>query len=277
MKKYSYLLFVVMLATMSVALSSCGKTSSDNSTVEPKPIYTCTIHSDNNGELQNANGERVCAVNIYSRGEPLSMNFSVDVVWSGVELKKIYLKEGNVYNEFPFSSKKDELIPIASYNMSTNGTDMTFQFYALSSEKNIENLTTSSSADDGKNEQKHSQTTLERKSFDSANEISKNIDGTIWTHTEPLKGRNQFWYRLRFNNGKVYFNRAYPRDGEWNTSEESSYDYTIEEDRYIDTGEKYTYLSFGQFRFIPSTATLVIYYPNDIQYYNMRIGEYNWD
>lgn len=287
MKGVIKLISVLSCVLVSVMLVGCGKTSSkgdnsstDNTVTDTKPttIYTCTIYSDNNGELKNANGERVCAIKIYSRGEPLNLYFSGEVDWCGVELKEVYLKVGNVYDEYPYSYKIDELIPLGTYKMSSEGENMFFEFFALDeeSQNKFADKKTAIKEDD-KPSNSTDYTSSRTISFNNLEDIKKNIDGTIWTHTEPLKGRNQFWYRIKFNNGKVSFCRAYPSDGKWDFENESNYDYTIEEDRYLDTGEKYYYISFGQFRFIPSTSNLIIYYPNDRQYYAMRMRDYKWD
>ena len=136
MRQVLMLASVVVYMLTSLLLVSCGKTttSEEANSSEPKPMFTCTIYSDNNGELQNADGQRLCAVKVYSRGEPINLNFSGNVAWSGAELKEVYLRSGKVYNEYPFSSKIDELTPIGTYNMSTVGENMSFEFYPLNGE-----------------------------------------------------------------------------------------------------------------------------------------------
>lgn len=267
------ILSVVICLLLVTAFASCSGSSNSE---KRNPMYTCVLYEDNNGELRNESGERVCAVAVYSRGEPLLLHFSSEVDWNGIDLKHLFLKNGNVYTDYPSSSKKNEIVPIATYNMSSNGAEMSFEFFPISDREQIKKMVDAQKKEKEDAEKQRIQM-VEKTSFNTADQIRNNINGTIWTHTEPLSGNNQFWYRLNFKNGKVYFNRTYPRNGKWESENESSYNYTIEEDRYTDTGEKYNYINFGQFRFIPNTRTLIIYYPSGAEYYKMKMNDYNWD
>ena len=129
-------LIIVLIggAFLAYQTMSHGDSSGDGAdSVNIKPMYTCTIYADNNGELRDGAGVRICALNVYSRGEPLSIYLSSEVSWGGMDLEHVYLKAGKVYDEFPFSYSDKELTPIATYEMETIGSDVNITFYPLSS------------------------------------------------------------------------------------------------------------------------------------------------
>ena len=123
-------IFSVVICLLFVwAITSCNGGSNSE---KRKPMYSCVLYEDNNGELKNELGKRVCAVKIYSRSEPVHMNLSQKVDWNGIELEDIYLEDGKVYSEFPFSSK--ELMPIGTYNMSLYDGELNYDFFPSSTE-----------------------------------------------------------------------------------------------------------------------------------------------
>lgn len=72
--------------------------------------------------------------------------------------------------------------------------------------------------------------------------VEQNIDGTTWQYILPLDSGQKHWYKLEFKNNRVYAYSARPSDGTW--GEPYVYDYTVKEDRYADTGEKFVYVEW---------------------------------
>ena len=82
----------------------------------------------------------------------------------------------------------------------------------------------------------------ERAKWQDADSIRKYINGTVWTYTETLVDGDRYWYKLEFKNNKVYYYEVSPSKGSWGRPSVSSY--KIEDKRYINTGEKYTCISW---------------------------------
>ena len=82
----------------------------------------------------------------------------------------------------------------------------------------------------------------ERAKWQDADSIRKYINGTVWTYTETLVDGDGYWYKLEFKNNKVYYYEVSPSKGSWGRPSVSSY--KIEDKRYINTGEKYTCISW---------------------------------
>ena len=86
------------------------------------------------------------------------------------------------------------------------------------------------------------------------------IQNEVWTYTDPIEEGEKFnmWCRIVFKDGKVYYYQVSPSKGEW--GEPHICDYTIEEGRYSNTGEKYVAIrwkaSWGNYSFVPETGAL---------------------
>ena len=70
-------------------------------------------------------------------------------------------------------------------------------------------------------------------------ETRSNLEGTIWTYTSSIEKDDMFnkWCKLEFKNGKLYYYEVSPSDGDWGKPQVC--DYTVEERRYSNTGERY--------------------------------------
>lgn len=77
------------------------------------------------------------------------------------------------------------------------------------------------------------------KSWDTIEDVRKNIDGTVWTYTQP----NDVWIKLEFKNGKCYVYTSNQSKCSW--GEAKCEDYIINE--YIEkrTNEKIVMVSIG--------------------------------
>lgn len=86
------------------------------------------------------------------------------------------------------------------------------------------------------------------------------IENTTWTYTQPIEKGDKFdqWCKLEFKGGKLYYYEVSPSEGEW--GEPKICDYTIEERRYSNTGEKYIgvfWTSLWQkYVFVPSERSI---------------------
>lgn len=86
------------------------------------------------------------------------------------------------------------------------------------------------------------------------------IQNKVWTYTDPIEEGEKFnmWCRIVFKDGKVYYYQVSPSKGKW--GEPHICDYTIEEGRYSNTGEKYVAIrweaSWGKYSFVPETGAL---------------------
>ena len=114
--------------------------------------------------------------------------------------------------------------------------------------------------------------------YDTKEEIISNLNGSVWTFTEPVNVFSNVllesrWTRLEFKNGKVYIQRALPSDGSWGDPETK--DYEVFDGRYSDTGEKYAAVKFGYYRFVPKSGVLAI--PIEGSQIQLKQTDFNWD
>ena len=82
----------------------------------------------------------------------------------------------------------------------------------------------------------------ERAKWQDADSIRKYINGTVWTFTQVLEDGVGQWYKLEFKKNKVYCYEVKPSDGKWGRPKVCAY--KIEEKHYVDTGGKYTCISW---------------------------------
>lgn len=75
--------------------------------------------------------------------------------------------------------------------------------------------------------------------WNSIEKVKTNLNGTIWTYTASIGENDMFnmWCRLEFKNDKLYYCEVSPSEGDWGNPQVC--DYTIEEKRYSNTGERY--------------------------------------
>lgn len=256
--------------------------SSDNA---PTPLYTCTLYEDNNGELKNSAGERICAAEVYSRGEPMSLSLSTNVSWSGIELKRVYLRAGNVYDEYPMKSNYQELTPIATYEMATRGADLNLTFYSI-----LDNSDTKERIQMQKEKRETEQAERERarievekkiwRGAESLEELKSKLDGTTWhIVTEGMV------YKFVFNNGSVQKYHAMAKDGKWSDKVVYFSSYDVKQARDAG-GNNFIQVSFGdmnsdldhapqQIAFIDKCKT-VAWFINGNPYGLLTYGDYEW-
>ena len=119
--------------------------------------------------------------------------------------------------------------------------------------------------------------------FTTIEGVKSGIEGTIWTYTEPVHndysnpyGNWMYWIKVEFKGGKAYLYKALPSDGAWKL--EWTDNYSVEEDRYIDTGEKYVRVSLSakyHTYLVPKTGQLS--YLGGRQVCEMKQKDYSWD
>lgn len=281
-------IIISVLFAFGLVLSSCNNSTStsDNSdNNSSKPLYTCTLYEDNNGELKNSEGERICAVKAYSRGEPMSLNLSTDVSWSGLELKKVYLRAGNVYDELPLSSNYKELTPIATYEMATQGSDLNLSFFSLA-----DNADTKERIQMQKEKRESEQAEREKarleadkktwRGAESLEELKSKLNGTTW----HIVTRG-IVYKFVFENGSIRRYSAMAKDGKWGNDVVyfSSYEVTQKRDS---GGHNFIQVSFGdlnsdlehapqQIAFIDKCKT-VAWFINGNPCGLLTYGDYEW-
>lgn len=108
------------------------------------------------------------------------------------------------------------------------------------------------------------QLTLTERDFTTIEGVRQGIEETIWTYTKVIGEDDNFnlWCRLEFHDGKLYYQEVSPSEGEW--GEPQICDYTVSEERYSNTGERFiavhwhTYLM--GYSFVPETRA--IYWKN---------------
>lgn len=259
--------------------------SSESTDNAPTPLYTCTLYEDNNGELKNSEGQRICAAEVYSRGEPMSLSLSTEVSWSGIELKQVYLRAGNVYDEYPMSSKYQELTPIATYEMATRGSDLNLTFYSLSENSNTKEhiKMQKETRENERAERERARLEAEKKTWrgaESLEELKSKLDGTTWhIVTQGIV------YKFVFNNGSIQKYHAMAKDGKWsdNVVYFSSYDVKQKRDA---GGHNFIQVSFGdmdsdldhvsqQIAFIDKCKT-VAWFINGNPCGLLTYGDYEW-
>ena len=79
--------------------------------------------------------------------------------------------------------------------------------------------------------------------YSTIDKVKHNIEGTVWTYTEPTTKEIAVWFRVEFKEGKVYVNEVDASQGDWGKARE--YEYTVEERRYSNTGNRYICVVFG--------------------------------
>lgn len=89
--------------------------------------------------------------------------------------------------------------------------------------------------------------------------VSQLLENTTWTYTQPIDDdKFGYWCRLVFKNGKLYYYEVFPSNGEW--GEPNICDYSIEERRYSNTGERYIGIfwqsSLMKYVFVPSEKSI---------------------
>lgn len=112
--------------------------------------------------------------------------------------------------------------------------------------------------------------------------LKKAINNKIWTFTQPMT----IWYKFEFVGMKIKQYSAMPTDGKWTYNGESSY--TIEESRFLDTGEKNIVARFKPVEDKLSTFNeLKLCFTNNVIYVSengataellqLNCGDYIWD
>ena len=90
--------------------------------------------------------------------------------------------------------------------------------------------------------------------------VKSNLNGTIWTYTSSIGEDDMFnmWCKLEFKNDKLYYYEVSPSEGEW--GEPQVCDYSIEERRYSNTGNKYIGIFWEsllmKYLFVPSEKSI---------------------
>ena len=90
--------------------------------------------------------------------------------------------------------------------------------------------------------------------------VKSNLNGTIWTYTSSIGEDDMFnmWCKLEFKNDKLYYYEVSPSKGEW--GEPQVCDYSIEERRYSNTGNKYIGIFWEsllmKYVFVPSEKSI---------------------
>lgn len=98
------------------------------------------------------------------------------------------------------------------------------------------------------------------KKCSTINDVKELIDGTTWSFTQDIGKENMFnmWCKLEFKNDKLYYYEVNPSEGDW--GEPRVCDYSIEERRYSNTGERYIGIfwqsSLMKYVFVPSEKSI---------------------
>lgn len=132
------------------------------------------------------------------------------------------------------------------------------------------------------------------KEASSIEEVETLLNGTAWHYTENLNTSNiGFWVKVEFSNGQFNSYYAEPSDGKWTSG--GSGNYSIEEGRFSNSGEKYiaviweakgykglpfkyafipNNLQFSVQSMLPSLSTFRLLEPD---YGIMEFGDYSWN
>lgn len=119
-----------------------------------------------------------------------------------------------------------------------------------------------------------------RKRFASVENMQEDLEGTVWTWTEPLSDADRAnvktWVRFEFKNNKLYIQSAYPSNGKWGNAREHTY--TIKENRDFNNGKKYigVFITGGHY-FVPSTGFYNQPGLYEVHKRVMRERDYTWD
>lgn len=90
--------------------------------------------------------------------------------------------------------------------------------------------------------------------------VRQYIEGTVWTYTRTIEKGDALdvWVKMEFKGGKLYFYKVYPSEGTWGKPYEV--DYTVEERRYSNTGNRYIGVYWKgpltMFQFVPEENSL---------------------
>ncbi|MBR3389285.1 MAG: hypothetical protein IKH14_08430 [Prevotella sp.] len=90
--------------------------------------------------------------------------------------------------------------------------------------------------------------------------VSQLLEGSVWTYTDYIGEDDKFnvWCKLEFKNDKLYYYEVSPSEGEW--GEPQVCDYSIEERRYSNTGNKYIGIFWEsllmKYSFVPSEKSI---------------------
>ena len=102
------------------------------------------------------------------------------------------------------------------------------------------------------------------KSWNTVEEVRKNINGTVWTYTQP----NDLWMKLEFRNGKCYVYKSIQSRGSW--GEAKCEDYEICEIVKKRTSEKIVVISIGKDAYITGYSSMSNGLGGYLPYYGMR-------
>ena len=100
------------------------------------------------------------------------------------------------------------------------------------------------------------------KSWDTIADVQKNIDGTVWTYTQP----NDIWTKLEFKNGKCYVYHSNRNKGSW--GDPYCDDYEINEVVKKQTSEKNVVVSIGKDYYVRSYTSTYMF--GDLPNYGER-------
>lgn len=106
------------------------------------------------------------------------------------------------------------------------------------------------------------------KSWDTIEGVRKNIDGTVWTYTQP----NDLWIKLEFRNGKCYVYSSCRNQGSWGNARCT--DYVINEAVKKSTSEKIVLVSIGTDTYISGNSGMKSAFGTSLPTYSSR-PEYN--
>lgn len=124
---------------------------------------------------------------------------------------------------------------------------------------------------------------IDKNRYSTVENVQKNLDGTVWTWTEPLRDKDlesyKFWKRFEFKNNKLYIQTATPSKGEWGEATERNY--KVEEKRNVNTGKKIIVVLISEIEyFVPATGLYVepyMMFGITEHTRNMRESDYSWD
>jgi hypothetical protein len=105
--------------------------------------------------------------------------------------------------------------------------------------------------------------------FSTVESTRANIENTVWTSRRS----DRKWLKLEFKNGLAYLYIANASDGEW--GEPTTHSYTIEEQRYSDTGKRYVGVFMGSIMQVLVPLEQEFHYLG-LEYY-MHPKDYQWE
>jgi hypothetical protein len=105
--------------------------------------------------------------------------------------------------------------------------------------------------------------------FSTVESTRANIENTVWTSRRD----DRKWLKLEFKNGLAYLYIANASDGEW--GEPTTHSYTIEEQRYGDTGKRYVGVFMGSIMQVLVPLEQEFHYLG-LEYY-MHPKDYQWE